>query len=110
MVASSPRPAFLCSGQVGGPNGSSQPRGVVYSEPAAVQGRVYFTTHRGEPAEAILDASGMWRCPQLPILDRVLNALFAPDGEEDDLMASQVELIRVAAWIKGRVWMPLTTT
>ena len=37
-------------------------------------GVVVFQTHKGERAEAILDVEGVWRCPRLPVLDRVLNA------------------------------------
>lgn len=65
-------------------------------------GRVAFRTHRGEPAEAILDAAGTWDCPQLPVLNRVLNALFAPDRAEVGLSPfGHRELARVAAWIGG---------
>ncbi len=65
-------------------------------------GVVAFRTHRGEPAEAILDARGVWRCPQLPVLDRVLNLLHPPRRDaRNGLPFGQAELIRVAAWFKG---------
>lgn len=63
-------------------------------------GIVRFTTHRGESAEAILDDDGRWRCPRLPVLDRVLNILFDPRRDEAD---GQAALHRVAAWLKGEV-------
>jgi hypothetical protein len=73
-------------------------------EAIEVIGKVLFTTHRGEPAEAILSLDGTWHCPQLPILDRVLNILHAPkrtDGQPGAF--GQAELEKVAAWFQGRV-------
>ena len=67
-----------------------------------VIGRVAFLTHRGTVAEAILDRSGQWHCPELPVLDRVLNALYAPKGLPGAVSYGQVELGRVADWFKGR--------
>ncbi len=65
-------------------------------------GMVVFLTHRGEQAEAILDLEGVWRCPKLPVLDRVLNALHRPrQGSGDDVPFGLAELMRVAAWLKG---------
>ena len=65
-------------------------------------GRVAFLTHRKEQAEAILDVHGNWRCPTLPVLDRVLNALHQPRRDSaSDLPFGHAELIRVAAWLKG---------
>jgi hypothetical protein len=65
-------------------------------------GVVVFVTHKGEHAEALLDIEGMWRCPKLPVLDRVLNALHAPRRDsEDDVPFGLAELMRVAAWLKG---------
>jgi hypothetical protein len=67
-------------------------------------GVVIFTTHRGERAEAILDSEGRWRCPRLPVLDRVLNILFEPARQaRGSAEFGHAELDRVAAWIKGRV-------
>lgn len=65
-------------------------------------GVVVFETHKGEQAEAILDIEGVWRCPKLPVLDRVLNALHGPKRPaRADIPFGQAELIRVAAWLKG---------
>ena len=67
-------------------------------------GLVRFETHRGEPAEAILDDVGRWHCPQLPILDRPLNILFDPHRDEPgEAPFGRVALGRVAAWLKGSV-------
>ena len=105
MVASSAPLLCLRSGaawSVRNPN-------VIQSRPVpvfpATVGLVAFRTHRGEPASAILDATGHWRCPEMPVLDRVLNALFRPGEliEPDDPEFGQVELGRVAAWIKGEI-------
>ena len=65
-------------------------------------GVVHFPTHRGEPAEAILGGDGRWRCPQLPVLDRVLNILFDParGGREGQPFGHQ-GFRNVAAWLKG---------
>ena len=70
-------------------------------------GIVVFLTHKRERAEAILDREGIWRCPKLPVLDRVLNALYAPSkGVATDPRFGEAELIRVAAWLKGEVRRP----
>ena len=69
---------------------------------AEIIGRVAFLTHRGEEAEAILHRSGRWHCPQLPILDRVLNALYAPQGPAGGSAYGQAELQRVARWFRHR--------
>jgi len=103
MVGSSTRAAFLGSGYVSGLGDSARPHRPARPVTAPPLGRVRFTTHRGEPAEAILDVGGIWRCPQLPVLDRVLNALFAPVGDDADVAFGQPELIGVATWIKGEV-------
>lgn len=77
---------------------------VPQSDRAAIVGMVIFTTHRGERAEAILDDQGRWRCPELPVLDRVLNILFEPrEGATADVSAGHDALHRVAAWLKGVV-------
>ncbi len=69
---------------------------------AANIGVVIFLTHKKEPAEAILDVEGTWRCPELPVLDRVLNALYGPRRDTRGAMPfGHAELIRVAAWLKG---------
>jgi hypothetical protein len=68
----------------------------------ATIGVVVFLTHKKEPAEAILDVAGTWHCPKLPVLDRVLNALYGPRrGAGGALPFGHAELIRVAAWLKG---------
>ena len=65
-------------------------------------GVVVFLTHKREPAEAILDVAGTWRCPELPVLDRVLNALYGPRRDAGGALPfGHAELIRVAAWLKG---------
>jgi hypothetical protein len=70
-------------------------------------GTVVFLTHKKERAEAILDAAGKWRCPELPVLDRVLNALHEPKRDaRRDMPFGYAELIRVAAWLKGEVRQP----
>ena len=67
-------------------------------------GMVVFLTHKKEKAEAILDVEGKWRCPMLPVLDRVLNALHEPNRDSgSDMPFGHAELIRVAAWLKGVV-------
>jgi hypothetical protein len=69
---------------------------------AKIVGRVLFRTHRDEPAEAILDEDGLWCCPQLPVLDRVLNILHSPKRTEGQAGAfGHAELERVAAWFQG---------
>jgi hypothetical protein len=46
----------------------------------------------------------VWRCPKLPVLDRVLNALHKPRRDATGTMPfGHPELIRVAAWFKGVV-------
>ena len=65
-------------------------------------GVVVFLTHKKEPAEAILDVEGTWRCPRLPVLDRVLNALYGPRWDAGGALPfGHAELIRVAAWLRG---------
>jgi hypothetical protein len=67
-------------------------------------GVVVFLTHKNVQAEAILDVVGVWRCPKLPVLDRVLNALHGPRRDAGGTMLfGHPELIRVAAWLKGVV-------
>ena len=81
---------------------ASVPRPPLTAE--VVIGRVAFLTHRKEPAEAILDGEGRWRCPGLPVLERPLNALFAPDRQAPgDSPFGYDVLIRVASWLKGEV-------
>jgi hypothetical protein len=73
-------------------------------------GVVVFLTHKMEQAEAILDMEGVWRCPELPVLDRVLNALHAPRRDAGDNVPFGIaELLRVASWLKGvaKVSQPL---
>ena len=69
-----------------------------------ILGLVTFPGRRGERAEAILDVEGRWRCPKLPVLDRVLNILFAPGSEAIRVSPfGHDELERVAAWLNGTV-------
>ena len=63
-------------------------------------GRVAFLTNRGEPAEAILGRDGLWRCPAMPVLDRVLNALYAPDRSVRPEDYGREEIRRVADWFR----------
>ncbi len=69
-------------------------------------GVVVFRTHRNEWAEAILDVEGVWRCPELPVLNRVLNILHEPKHKTDKTPFGHAELKRVAAWLKGEVEIP----
>jgi hypothetical protein len=70
-------------------------------------GAVVFRTHKGERAEAVLDHRGRWRCPALPVLDRVLNALYEPGREPAGAQPfGLAEMLRVAAWLKGEVRRP----
>ena len=107
MVISPALPAILCSSVVR--SGSNQPVAEVPSDAermaVPILGLVAFRTHRGEPASAILDTNGVWRCPTLPVLDRVLNTLFSPGevADRDDFAFGRAELERVAGWIKGEV-------
>src|SRR5436309_3312849 len=58
-------------------------------------GVVVFQTPKREQAEAILDLEGVWRCPNLPVLDRVLNALHEPKRHSGtDMPFGHAELIR----------------
>jgi hypothetical protein len=67
-------------------------------------GVVVFLTHKRKQAEAILDIEGVWRCPKLPVLDRVLNAFHEPRRRPGAVVPfGHAELIRVAAWLKGVV-------
>lgn len=75
--------------------------------PHEIIGTVVFRTHRGETAEAILDREGRWRCPRLPVLDRVLNILYEPGRlPGGNLPYGHAELFRVAGWLKGEVRQP----
>ena len=87
MVA--PSPQFLRSNHAVGRSNPALAQPVARPEAPEILGRVRFRTHRGEPAEAILDAQGTWSCPRLPVLDRVLNALFAPDLAQHDAAAGK---------------------
>lgn len=70
-------------------------------------GVVVFRTHKNERAEAVLDIEGVWRCRKLPVLDRVLNALYEPRRNvEDDSPFGHPELFRVASWLKGEARIP----
>ncbi len=61
---------------------------------------VAFPNHRGEQVEAFLDDAGRWDCPKLPVLNRVLNALYPPKAGSE---GRQAALRAVAAWLKGNV-------
>jgi hypothetical protein len=65
-------------------------------------GVVAFSTHKGERAEAILDADGKWLCPTLPVLERPLDTLYGPRRDSGpDMPFGHAELMRTAAWLKG---------
>jgi hypothetical protein len=67
-------------------------------------GTVEFATHRGEPAEAGLDEAGRWHCEQMPVLVRVLDALYDPKrGGPDPNIRANEELHAAARWLKGTV-------
>ena len=84
---------------------------IVRTRPGSIIGMVIFTTHRGERAEAILDVEGHWRCPRLPVLDRVLNILFDPTRETMVVAPfGHDALRRVADWLKGVVQAEPTGT
>jgi hypothetical protein len=69
-----------------------------------IVGEVVFLTHRKEQAEAILDGDGRWRCPKMPVLDRVLNALYEPRRfANSDMPFGYGALIAAATWLKGEV-------
>ena len=75
-----------------------------HADNAADIGTVVFLDHKKQPTEAILDSQGKWRCPRLPVLERVLNVLYEPGREEADrLTFGHSALIRVAKWFKGEV-------
>jgi hypothetical protein len=66
-------------------------------------GTVDFATHRGEPAQAILDDAGHWHCEQMPVLVRVLDALYAPKiGMNCGSMRAD-QLHAAARWLRGTV-------
>lgn len=94
----------LCRSAVAIPARGSSTSGESFPAEEPALGVVVFTTHRGERAEAILDAEGTWRCPELPVLDRVLNILYAPSREAGgDRPPGLSALLRAAAWLKGEV-------
>jgi hypothetical protein len=67
-------------------------------------GTVDFATHRGEPAEARLDDAGRWHCEQMPVLVRVLDALYDPKrGGVNPDSREREELHAAARWLKGTV-------
>ena len=108
MLSLSRRPVFLSTYLGDEPEDPTRLTPVsglsVRTRPGSIIGMVIFTTHRGERAEAILDVEGRWRCPRLPVLNRVLNILFDPRREEmGDGPFGQEALRRVAAWLKGVV-------
>ncbi len=106
MLSWSRRPVFLGTHVCNEPEDvtrfmpANEPR--ARARPGTIIGMVIFTTHRGERAEAILDGEGRWRCPRLPVLDRVLNILFDPTREAMDVAPFGHEALRrVADWLKG---------
>ena len=108
MLSSSRRPVFLSTYLGDEPEDPTRLTPVsgpsVRTRPGPIIGMVIFTTHRGERAEAILDVEGRWRCPRLPVLDRVLNILFDPTREGMGVAPfGHDALRRVADWLKGVV-------
>jgi hypothetical protein len=73
------------------------------AEPENMIGLVRFTTHKGEPAEAILDLQGRWRCSRLPVLERPLNILYDPRRFKPFGVGA---LHAVAAWLNGTARFP----
>lgn len=107
-------PLFACRGEFKAPadpsaigpalgaRGSATADRVPGPTAEVVVGVVVFRTHKGVRAEAILDGEGRWRCPELPVLDRVLNILYEPGRvPRGDLPFGYAELIRVAEWLRG---------
>ena len=108
MVSLSRRPVFLSTDLGNEPEDPTRWAPVsgpgARTRPVSIIGTVIFTTHRGERAEAILDVEGHWRCPRLPVLDRVLNILFDPRREGMEVAPfGHDALRRVADWLKGVV-------
>ena len=69
-----------------------------------MMGTVRFSTHRGESAEAYLDESGRWHCPRVPVLVRVLDALYDPRRAESEFdEPERAQLLAAARWLKGSV-------
>lgn len=104
-MLSCPRPCVLSGLEIeptGPVRSFSGTEAIVPSREVAIIGRVIFMTHRDERAEAILDVDGRWNCPVLPVLNRVLNALYEPRRTSGgDMRFGHSELIRVAVWLKG---------
>jgi len=71
--------------------------------PETMLGLVRFVTHKGEPAEAILDLRGRWRCPLLPVLERPLNILYDPRRFKPFGAGA---LHAAAAWLNGTARFP----
>lgn len=66
--------------------------------------RVVFPGRQGEPIEAILRDDGTWSCSALPVIVRVLDALYAPESANTGEPGwGRVEMLRAAEWLKGRV-------
>jgi len=108
MLSSSRRPVFLSTCLGDDPEYPTRwtpmTRPCFRTRPGPIIGMVIFTNHRGERVEAILDVEGRWRCPRLPVLNRVLNILFDPTREGmGGAPFGQEALRRVAAWLKGVV-------
>ena len=115
MLSTSRLPVFLCthlSDEPEDPTPLMPACGPVSrARPGSIIGMVIFTTHRGERAEAILDREGHWRCPRLPVVDRVLNFLFDPTRDEMRVGPFGHEALRrVADWLKGVVRIEPTGT
>jgi hypothetical protein len=73
-------------------------------EGEAMIGKVQFATHRGDPAEAVLDETGRWHCERMPVLVRVLDALYDPrTGGIDPGSRANEQLEAAARWLKGTV-------
>jgi len=67
-------------------------------------GKIQFSTHRGDSAEAILDETGHWSCPRMPVLVRVLDTLYDPRTEGYIRPERAHEKLHAAArWLKGTV-------
>ncbi len=67
-------------------------------------GRLHFP-YRQRLAEAVLQEDGRWRCPEVPALVRVLDALYSPgrEGLAADHPRAVGHLHAAARWLKGTV-------
>ena len=67
-------------------------------------GKVVFP-YNSNPAEAVLDDDGLWRCDAVPCLVRVLNIRHSPVwyGQPLDSINARRCLLSAGLWLNGRV-------